>query len=53
MGEGKQRKRKWGRIDGERSWVEKQGLKKRENKWEERLKQVDKPNVNNGTKPLN
>jgi len=28
--EGKQGKEKWGRIDGERSWVEKQGLKKRE-----------------------
>jgi len=26
---------------------------KRESKWEERLKQVDKPKVNNGTKPFN
>jgi len=26
---------------------------KRESKWEERLKQVDKPKVNNATKPLN
>ena len=42
---------KWGRIDGERSWVEKQGSK-RESKWEERLKQVDEPNVNNATNPL-
>jgi len=25
---------------------------KRQSKWEERLKQADKPNVNNGTKPL-
>jgi len=30
MEEGKPGKRKWGRIDGERSWVEKQGSTKGE-----------------------